>query len=191
MRVVVLTFLFLGSYYFFFPKEKKAVPEIDSIKLKVSAPERAERILTVKEPKFELASEPSSEADASETPAPEEGPSLAEPKEEDLEHVEEVQWGELEDSWNSELKDVLSRLEPVEADNIHKAYLTEQENYQAELDALMNALNEKDSKGKLEVDQLIGELEEKHEAKLREIFGAHYEAIQDHYHEFVETPPQE
>lgn len=187
MRVILLSILLAGSYFFFTKEETKTVrreESIDSIKLKMSAQDRdrAERLLTLEKPK-EL---PQSEDSAS-TERPEGEVSYG-AEEGDLEHVEEIQLNDLEEGWNAELKEMLNRLEPAEADNIHKAYLSEQESYQAEMDALMSEKQQKTSEeAVLEVEQLISQLDQKHQDKLKEIFGAHYEAVRDGYQSFMES----
>jgi len=87
---------------------------------------------------------------------------------------------------------MLNRLEPVDGDNIHKTYLEEQQNYQSMLDNLMNDKEQKTShEAVLEVDQLISQLDQKHQERLKEILGTHYEAIRDHYEEYLETSLRE
>lgn len=164
------------------------LPEIDSIKLKMSATDRdrVERILTVDKPKLS-AEEASQVADEPSAEEPE-GEVSSGVEHGDLEHVEEVQLNDIEEGWNNELKEMLNRLEPAEGESIHKAYISEQESYQAELDALMNEKNQKTTdEAALEVEQLIGQLDHKHQEKLKEIFGAHYEAVRDGYESYMET----
>ncbi len=197
MRILLLTILFVSSFYYFSAGEKSKSPQIDSVKLKMGAPERAEeRILTVdkveKAPALATA-ESSLTADAEEESEPE--VSSTEEDEnvtEDLEHVQEVQWTELEEGWNNELKEMLSRLEPREGESMHTAYISEQESYQSELDSLLNEKQQKSSyEAGREIDQLISQLEYKHQEKLKNILGAHYEAVRDHYDYFMEAPPEE
>lgn len=189
MRIIVLSILFAGSYYFLTKEETKIMPEIDSVKLKMSANDRdrTERILTVDKPK--LNAEESSATFGSEEPSEEpQGEVSSGAEHGDLEHVEEVQLNDLEEGWNNELKEMLGRLEPAEGENIHKAYLSEQESYQAELDALMSEKQQKTTEeASLEVEQLIGQLDQKHQDKLKEIFGAHYEAVRDGYETFMDS----
>lgn len=190
MRIILLSILFVGSYYFLTKEESKQLPQIDSIKLKMSATDRdrVERILTVDKPKL-------SPEEAQGTQLSEE-PEIDKPNEQaiddvvrgDLEHVEEVELNDIEEGWNTELKDMLSRLEPAEGENIHKSYLSEQESYQAELDALMSEKQQKTTEeAALEVEQLIGQLDQKHQERLKEIFGAHYEAVRDGYEHYMEN----
>lgn len=197
MRILLLTILFVSSFYYFSAGDKTKSPQIDSVKLKMGAPERAEeRILTVEKTQKLPAPVPPEVSSAS--GAEEEGVSEVSSTEEDesvsedLEHVQEVQWTELEEGWNNELKEMLSRLEPREGESMHTAYLSEQESYQAELDSLLNEKQQKSSyEAGREIDQLISQLEYKHQEKLKNILGAHYEAVRDHYEYFMEAPPEE
>lgn len=196
MRILLLTILFVSSFYYLSAGDKTKSPQIDSVKLKMGAPERAEeRILTVE--KVEKAPPAPSEASSSSEAAEESESETSSAQEdetvtEDLEHVQEVQWTELEEGWNNELKEMLGRLEPREGESMHTAYLSEQESYQAELDSLLNEKQQKSSyEAGREIDQLISQLEYKHQEKLKSILGAHYEAVRDHYEYFMEAPPEE
>lgn len=194
MRIIALSILIAGSYYFLTKEETKVsgrqVDSIDSIKVKMAANDRdrVERILTVDKPKLnpdEAGSSVSSPDESSEEP---QGEVSSGAEYGDLEHVEEVQLNDLEEGWNTELKEMLGRLEPAEGENIHKAYLSEQESYQAELDALMSEKQQKTTEeASQEVEQLIGQLDQKHQEKLKEIFGAHYEAVRDGYESYMDS----
>lgn len=195
MRIFLLTILFVGSYYFLTKEEEKIVPQIDAVKLKMGAPDRdrIERILTVEKPILTAEEAALTSGDFPEDKPLESEPEVSEnPEHGDLEHVEEVQLNDLEEGWNNELKEMLSRLEPAEGEEIHKSYLSEQESYQAELDALMNEKQQKTTEeASLEVDQLISQLDQRHQEKLKEIFGAHYEAVRDGYESFMDSAEPE
>lgn len=181
MRILLLTILLASPVYYFTHEDEVIKPEIDSVRLKVSGPERSDRILSVKEP-----------VAVAKAAAPEE---IAEVKtevsdsiESDLEHAEGVELSDIEESWNNELKGMLDGLEPAEGESIHKSYLSEQESYQTELDALLNEKQQKTTdEAALEVEHLIGQLDVKHQEKLKEILGAHYEAVRDHYEDFMDA----
>lgn len=194
MRILTLTILFFASFYYFWPREEKAtaivLPKIDSIKLKMGAPNRAERILTVGPKKEEAApvAEASSEAVETERAPAVEVSSTEETEE--VEEIEEVAWSESESAWNNELKDILYRLEPQEGENLHKAYIGERESFLSEIDNLMNEKQQKSSPDAVqEIEQMISGLEEKHEAKLKDILGANYEAVREQYDSYMENAP--
>jgi hypothetical protein len=183
MRILLLTILLATPVYFLTHEEEVHKPEIDSIRLKVSGPDRSERILTVKEPV------PVAEGAATEEVS-EVKPEISDSVESDLEHVEEVELSDIEEGWNNELKDMLGRLEPAEGESIHKSYVSEQESYQTELDALLNEKQQKTTdEAALEIEHLIGQLDAKHQEKLKDILGAHYEAVRDHYEDFMDASP--
>lgn len=194
MRIIILTVFFVAGFYYFRSEDKpqqvveteisKPAPG-DTIRIHAAAPNResTERMLTVEE-------EPAASESAVSAEAPTENTREVNAVVEELEQVEEVPWTELDQDWNNELKDYLGRLEPYESETIHKAYLSEIDSFKAEMEAL---LNEKQSKATeeeaQEVEQLINQLDYKHEENLKEIFGAHYDAIRDHYNFFMENSP--
>lgn len=196
MRILFLTILFLAPLYYF-SRGTDSVPEVDSIALKASAPDRIERILTV-EPSKKIEPEASSEASLESIQSDEtaqESEDIAEdrsPAVAAVEDVEEVHMGDLEEGWNGELKQILNRLEPTEGDEIHQAYLQEQENYRVMVDGLMSEKSDKTSKeASLEIEQMIQQLDHNHQERLKEILGPHYEAVRDSYDEYMETVSQE
>jgi hypothetical protein len=197
MRIIFLTILFFVPLYFFTQEEEDVTATIDElspvddqIKLKQGAPERLDRILTVEKPlpspELGVQSDESSEASFEEEDTEEDS------SEDETNSGEEVQLTDLEESWNTELKQTLSRLEPAEADEIFKNYSKAQEGYQSELEALMNEKQQKTTKeAALEVDQLISQLESKHQDQLKEVLGAHYEAVRDQYQQHMDSADQE
>jgi hypothetical protein len=192
MRILTLTILFFSAIYYFNQEPTITDSSADTLIIKQSAPDRAERILTVEKPKLVPESdEIVSDLQVSETSKEEEAEEATE-EGENLDGAEEVQISEIEEGWNSELKSMLNRLEPIDGDHIHKTYLEEQQNYQAMLDNLMNDKELKTStEAALEVDQLMTQLDQKHQERLKEILGTHYESIRDHYEEYLESSHKE
>jgi hypothetical protein len=192
MRILTLTILFFSAIYYLNQEPTVSDSNADTLVIKQSAPDRAERILTVDKPKsLPESDEVVSDLQESEI-SQEESSEEATDNEENLDGAEEIQISEIEEGWNSELKSVLNRLEPVDGDGIHKTYLEEQQNYQSMLDNLMSDKNLKTSKeAELEVDQLITQLDQKHQERLKEILGTHYEAIRDQYEEYLESSQRE
>ena len=193
MRILILTALFVSGFYYFFgdnaSKVERSVAQDDAVKMKSAAPARSERLLTAKP----APQEESEEASAEEYVETAEDENLVEEDSAPVEHeaqptAEDVGWTDLDAAWNGELKEFLGRLEPSDADNIHRNYMTEVEGYKAEVEALLNERQQKASdEATSEVDQLISQLDQKHEDKLKDIFGAHYDAIRDHYSEFMQS----
>jgi hypothetical protein len=192
MRILFLTILIVFPTWLYMRggPVPKSPEKIDSIRIKMGAPSRQQRVLTLQQeesPKYDLSPE-------------EENPSEEEQEEEgaerspggDIDQVEEVEWTDLEEGWNTELKSMLNRLEPADGDDIYKTYMKEQESYQTEIDALMNERHQKTSRdAALEIDQLIAQLDSKHQDRLKEILGAHYEAVRDQYQQYMESQPEE
>ncbi|MFP5384929.1 MAG: hypothetical protein ACLGHN_02535 [Bacteriovoracia bacterium] len=192
MRIILLTLLFLAPLYYFNREEKSSTPEIDSIKVKISAPDREERLLTTDRPLnprtsslVESSSAVSEESE--EQSAPEVSSTFS-----DLEQAGEVELRDLEADWNGELKEMLLRLEPMDGEEIHRSYLQEQENYQSELNALLDEKQQKTEEQEIvEIEYMIGQLDFLHQERLKEILGAHYDAIRDHYDYFMESTSYE
>lgn len=185
MKILLLTTLFLAPLYYFTHEKTEAIPQIDLIEVKQSGPEREERILTTKE----IVPTAIYKAETEATVEPK-IPLIEDDQitEINLEHGEEVEINDLEQGWNTELKDMLGRLEPLEGEAIHKSYLSEQENYQAELDNLLSEKQQKTTDEAInEISNLIFELDTKHQMKLKEILGAHYEAVRDQYENFMDA----
>lgn len=183
MRILILTVFFASSFYYFLsggPALITDTPIKDAIKIKSSAPARPKvhsRPLAVRAiPKI---------LQQDEVQATQQIKGELDVKHEEIAHLS---WKDLDQQWNFELKELLDRLEPLESEGIHKAYVSEVESYKAEMEALINERQFKASNlQEHDVDQLIGQLDERHEESLREIFGAHYEAIKDHYNYYMEA----
>lgn len=189
--------LFFVSFYYFWPKEDKGAPpqriKIDSVELKMGAPDRAERVLTTPKKQEIVAKETTEEKvvlessnEVERTPAVE----VSASEEDALEQIEEMSWSETESAWNGELKEILYRMDPQESENIHKAYMGERESFLSEIEGLMNEKKQKTSpEAAQEIEQMIAGLEEKHEEKIKEIFGSNYEAIREQYDNYMENNP--
>jgi len=192
MRALLLGVLLAFPFYYFKRSVQIEPTGSDSIKLKMNAPDRMERVgaseTSVVIPKEESSQKTLLVAEDEDSSEGEEIGSSDETPE-----VEKFQMTDIEESWNEELKQFINRLEPVDGDAIHKAYLQEQENYQVMLEGLMAEKHQKTSDEALgEVDELIAQLEHKHHESLKEILGAHFEAVQDHYQYHMENfQPQE
>lgn len=194
MRIIALTILFVLPMYYFGRDESPApMPEADSIKVSSSAPdrieikERTERLLTVEEPIVET-KEIVVDSEVDRAPSEEEYPEEVGAEVSDLEHAEDVQINDVEMAWNNELGSMLTRLEPMEGEAIHRSYMQAQETYQAELNALMDEKQQKGSDAEvLEIEHMIGQLDYSHQENLKNILGAHYEAVRDHYQYYMDT----
>ena len=192
MRILLLAILILAPVYYVKYVNKDDVQKIDDIKLKISAPQRAERILTVQTevipPPHSQDKEQSSEQDPSTTD--EEGE--REYRDHSFEEVEQVEVSGAEENWNLELKDILNRIDPIEGDQIHKAYVQEYENYQAMMESLISEKQQKTSEESiLEIDQLMTQLDEKYQAKIKTILGPHFDTVDEIHEEYLQSSASE
>jgi hypothetical protein len=186
MRALLLGVLLAIPFYYLKKSVHTETSGSDSVKLKMNAPDRLER-----DTSFETKVLTPQEEFLDKTLLVKED-DVAGEREDDLieetEDVEKFQLTDIEQSWNEELKQFLNRLEPVDGDSIHKAYLQEQENYQVVLEGLMAEKHQKTSdEANKEVDELISQLEQKHQEALKEILGAHFEAVHDHHQDHLEN----
>ena len=178
--------LFTGLLYTFVPKPEPVV-QIDEIKSKVSAIKRAP-LPKVEEPIQEMEGGPvAQETEAplmAESPSPEEESTSSE----DSSESQSVPWNELEQGWFAELKDQLVRLDPEEGEAIYSSYMSEKEKYQTEVDAIYKErANLTQKEAALEFDAIMSEIDRKHEERLKEILGRHFDEVMTRQEEYLES----
>lgn len=175
---------------------------IDQVKVKMGAPERktatSERILTKRE-KVKVQSEGNPQAkieedsqDFQEEPVDnydeetnqDQYNEIEEDSEADL--PQETSMTDLEEGWNGELLNVLGRLEPYDAEALHKSYLEEKKAYHIGLEAMLNE-GQNSPEAAMELERIQAELDYQHQEKLKSILGPHYETVIDQYHQFMDT----
>jgi len=204
MRILILSIIFLSAFYYFSPRseEESSVARIDQVKVKMGAPERKtetnERALTVRE-KAKALPDNSEQAEFEEDSRDfqndpvdnydeernqDQYNDIEEDSEADLHH--ETSMIDLEEGWNGELLNVLGRLEPYDAEALHKSYLEEKKAYHAGLEAMLNE-GQNSPEAAMELEQIQAELDYQHQEKLKSILGPHYETVIDQYHQFMET----
>jgi RNA processing factor Prp31 len=188
MRMMSLFIIFLVALYNFIPREPSE-RSIDSVKIKLSAQKKPEvvrktvieKIETAKEEVETVSVEDQSDAD------------FSAPEEEAVATAEEnVPWDEIQKGWEAEVKEALIRLEPEDGETIYNSYLAEKENHQAEIDALFadNRSMEKSRTPSVvptEVDEVMTQLDQKHEERLKEILGSHFDEISKKHQEYQES----
>lgn len=159
---------------------------MDTVKVKMGAPKRISRSPAVLPFNKDEISAPVTEREET----PEAMVELAEPAESN-EHFTDAA-ASSEDIWLTELKELLQRLEPIDGEEIYQTYLAQQESYQSELDGLLSEKQQKTTEDSVtEMEQQISQLDLKHEEKLKEVFGIHYDTIQEHHQEFMENSPSQ
>lgn len=171
--------LFLGLFYYF-RDEEVVRPDIDSIKVKMSAQKRMPtevKLAVVKIPKEIIEETPPAAI-----PEEDEEQFVSSTEEEQLEHIEEIPWDEIKTGWKDNLKDFLLELDPDQGEAIYNAYLEENDNFEKEIENLTkngseNGINKQD------LDNLLGQIDARHEDKLKEILGPHYyQVTEQHQH---------
>jgi hypothetical protein len=185
MRIVAMIALFTGLLYTFMPRPEPVV-HIDEIKSKVSAIKRTPKPIveeSVQEMEIVESDQEPETADSRDTASEDESAQTREP-----EGNLNVPWNELEQGWFAELKDQLIRLDPEEGEAIYGSYMNEKEKYQTEVDAIYKErsnLTEKDAA--LEFDAIMSEIDRKHEERLKEILGRHFEEVSTRQQEYLES----
>lgn len=191
--MTILCLSFLALYYWLSPEEK-AVSEIDIVEIKQSATKRAhpvtepvklapppkiietaERRIGAEEP---LKDRIADEYRVSDLPRDDEDYY----DQDQLVHQDEVPWDEIRDGWRDQLKEMLFELDPVNGESIYAAYQAETNAYESELENISQSQT-------AESEYLMGELEARHQEKLRQIFGPYYRDVTDqhsHYNSSIQ-----
>lgn len=181
LKFFALVTLILGVMTFLREEEKMA-PDIDAIKMKVSAPKRVPQTEVTRAFAIEKKDETQPETEAVTAESDDFSP------EEDEPEIEEEPEGRApaftENSEKNELNDYLGRMDPVHAPEISNQVASAQDEYQAELAAIQVEAREN---GKVTADEqsdLTDQVRQKYDEKLKEILGSHY----DEAKVFIETP---
>lgn len=183
-RIVLLTLISAAFIYNLLP-QPDGVTEIDQIRTKMAAarqrpdePTPAVHRVTAAlvEESIEIENEPAiSEVAAT---------SESESANDEIAHLDEVPFEDIKQGWRSDLKDFLIEIDPDNGEDIYNAYMEEAESYEAEIDALAKEQDKAGSEAKQDFDTLIGQLEVKHEEKLKEILGNHYSEVTDRHQQY-------
>lgn len=183
MRIIGIFLVVLGGLYFFNPKEE-AVNNLDIVKLKASSIKRLPTADTSRAVTTHTIVAPSETQVQDENLAPESHVSelpddeVAEVEnDDDLAADADVPWEELKNGWREQLHTVLSDIDPENGEDIYSAYMTENNAYEAE----MAKLELRDSD---DVQTLMGQLESRHEERLKEILGKHYQEVTDQHQQY-------
>lgn len=108
----------------------------------------------------------------------EEGP------ESDLAQNDEVPWEDIRNGWRTDLKEFLIESDPDRGEEIFTAYMEESESFEAEIDALNKEADKAGKEAKGDFETLIGQLEVRHEEKLKEILGNYYSDVTDRHQQY-------
>lgn len=96
----------------------------------------------------------------------------------------EVPWEEIRNGWRTDLKEFLIEADPDRGEEIFSAYMEESESFEAEIDALNKESEKAGKEAKSDFDTLIGQLEVRHEEKLKEILGNYYAEVTDRHQQY-------
>lgn len=184
-----MTLLFISflALFFYFSSPEEQGSEIDIVQLKLSATQRLPSELAPRKkihpPKIVVAEVKKPEANEL-TERLDEASQVSELPEDDyayddeqLTHEEEIPWDEIREGWRSHLRDLLYDLDPQNGEAIFSAYQAESNAFEAEMESLTQ-----NQSG--DMDILLGQLENRHEEKLKDILGPYYRDVTDHHQQY-------
>jgi hypothetical protein len=186
MRMIGIFFVVLGGLYFY-NHEEAPVNNLDIVQLKASS---IKRLPTATVNHAQALTNPAPQTTATETQVLEENltseSQVSELPDDEVAEIEneddyladaDVPWEELKNGWREQLHTVLSDIDPENGEDIYNAYLTENNVYESEMAKL--ELRDAD-----DVQTLMGQLESRHEEKLKEILGKHYQEVTDQHQQY-------
>lgn len=187
MKIIGLAIIILSAYFYFTPENPQET-KVDAVEVKASAPKRTMadnrgsqvEVQEFESEEHEVVQNVPAEVIEEEEVIIETSAKLI-PGAEDLNHVAE-QVKDQEEEWENQLKESLINLEPEYGQEMYSSYQKEKENYQAELDAVLRS-SQKDPN----LETLIEEIEAKHDDRVKEILGTHYEELKDQQNSFLEA----
>lgn len=106
------------------------------------------------------------------------------PEQTDLAHADEVPWEDIKNGWRNDLKEFLIESDPEQGEEIFNAYMEESESFEAEVDALNKEAEKAAKESRQDFENLIGQLEVRHEEKLKEILGSYYSEVTDRHQQY-------
>ena len=98
--------------------------------------------------------------------------------------ADNVPWEDIKSGWRTDLKEFLIEADPDNGEAIFTAYMEESESFEAEIDALNKEAEKAGKEAKHDFDTLIGQLEVRHEEKLKEILGNYYSEVTDRHDQY-------
>ncbi len=182
-RIIFLCLISAAFIYHLLP-EPDAGPQIDQIKTKMAAARVRpdEEKPTIHRVTAALVEEaPISEVNSVSDIAPTEEIT---PDGNEIAHVDEVPWEDLKSGWRNDLKDFLIEADPDQGEEIFTAYLEESESFEAEVDSLSKEAEKAGKESRQDFETLIGQLEVRHEEKLKEILGPFYSDVTDRHQQY-------
>jgi hypothetical protein len=185
MRILILSAIFLACFYYFLPSPQESA-QVDALEMRVSAPTRQ---VQSEPPPLEQTTDNDIATEVSEEEPPQNVVVEVDPQVSavpaDVAQVEESPESDQEKDWLDELSHVLMMVEPEQGEEMFNTYVAEKKSFQSILEEVIQ-----DNQKNPDIENLIAEIEEKHEERLKEILGRHYEEIKDHQSKFMEATAQ-
>ncbi len=182
-RLVILCLISAAFVYNIIP-QPDGVPQIDQIKTKMAAARARpdDKQTAIHHVSASLVGEENNRSisTVSDSAITEE---LA-PDSSELAHTDEIPWEDIKQGWRSDLKDFLVDADPENGEEIYTSYMEETESFEAEVDALSKEADKAGKDARQDFETLIGQLEVKHEEKLKEILGSHYSEVTDRHQQY-------
>ncbi|MES2526182.1 MAG: hypothetical protein V4598_03820 [Bdellovibrionota bacterium] len=184
MKRVTLLCLISAAFIYNILPQPEGVTQIDQIKTKMAAARGRpdERVSAIHRVSASLVADPV----VTESPSVSENAAVSEiePDGSEIAHVDEVPWDEIKQGWKNDLKEFLMEADPDHGEETYTAYLEESESFEAEIDSLSREAEKAGKEARQDFETLIGQLEVKHEEKLKEILGAYYSDVTDRHQQY-------
>ena len=184
MKRIILLCIICAAFIYNLLPQPEGLTQIDQIKTKMAA---ARGRPDISQAAIHLVS-----ASLVEDPLTTEAPKVSEnaavseiePNGSEIAHVDEVPWDEIKQGWKSDLKEFLMEVDPDNGEEIFTAYQEESESFEAEIDSVSQEAEKAAKEARQDFEILIGQLEVKHEEKLKEILGAYYSDVTDRHQQY-------
>lgn len=182
-RLIILCLISAAFIYNILP-QPEGTPQIDQIRTKMAAVRQQSE--TVRPALHRITAAVEQETHLVDPSSISESAAVAElaPDQTEIAHTDEVPWEDLKNGWRNDLKEFLIESDPDQGEEIFNAYMEESESFEAEVDALNKEAEKAAKESRQDFENLIGQLEVRHEEKLKEILGAYYSEVTDRHQQY-------
>jgi hypothetical protein len=182
-RIILVCLISAGFIYQILP-QPEGEPQIDQIRTRMAA--ARSRPDEVKPSLHRITAALVEEQPESEVNSISENAVTAElePDTTELAHADDVPWEDIKTGWRNDLRDFLIDTDSERGEEIYNAYLEESESFEAEIDALAKEQEKAGIEAKQDFENVIGQLEVRHEEKLKEILGNFYSEVTDRHQQY-------
>jgi hypothetical protein len=182
-RIILLTLISTAFIYHLLP-EPESTSQIDQIKVRMAANRHQQVAPAPAVHRITAALVQDKAENEIETVAVSDEAVSSEIEPNEVAQTDEVPWEDLMQGWRSDLKEYLTEADPDHGEEIYTSYMEEAESFEAEIDALSREADKAGKESRQDFETLIGQLEVKHEEKLKEILGAHYSDVTDRHQQY-------